>query len=173
MNHLDRFAKIRLLISDVDGVLTSGAIILSDLGHETKIFNVQDGFGIRLLMKQGIAFAIISSRSTPSVTIRMQKLGVQHIYQGNENKLPAFEELLNQLQLSPDQVAYIGDDWPDLRLLERVGLAIAVANAVPEVKTKAHYITSCPGGSGAVREVVMKILQAQGIYEEALAEYIK
>lgn len=171
MIDLTAFATIRLLISDVDGVLTSGDIILSDSGEETKVFNVQDGFAIRLLLKQNIPFAVISSRQVECVRHRMHNLGVQHIYQGNENKIPAFETLLTQLNILPEQVAYIGDDWPDLPLLRRVGLPIAVANAVCEVKSVARYITSATGGSGAVREVIINLLRAQNKYESLLAEY--
>jgi 3-deoxy-D-manno-octulosonate 8-phosphate phosphatase (KDO 8-P phosphatase) len=173
MVDLTLFANIRLLISDVDGVLTAGDIIISDSGAETKIFHVHDGFAIQLLLQQGIEFAAISARSTPTVQLRMEKLGVTHFYQGNKNKLPAFLALLEQLSLQPQQVAYIGDDWVDLPLLNRVGLPIAVANAVSEVKAKARYITACRGGSGAVREVIMHLLQAQGLYDTALAKYDK
>jgi len=169
MNKL--FANIRLVISDVDGVLTAGEIILADSGDEMKIFHVHDGLGIRLLLKQGIEFAVISARSTRTVQLRMEKLGVQHVYQGNENKIPAFEALLDKLGVTPEEVAYIGDDWLDLPLFNRVGLPIAVANAAPEVKAKARYITTCCGGSGAVREVAMQLLRAQGCYEALLAEY--
>ena len=171
MTDLTLFAGIRLVISDVDGVLTSGDIIISDSGDETKIFNVQDGFGIRLLLKQGIAFAVISARSTRTVQVRMEKLGVQHVYQGSENKIPAFEALLDKLALKPEEVAYVGDDWADLPVLNRVGLPIAVANAMPEVKARARYITTALGGSGAIREVAMQLLRAQGCYDSLLAQY--
>lgn len=171
MHDLTLFKNIRLVISDVDGVLTAGDIIISDSGEETKMFNVHDGFGIRLLLKQGIEFAVISARCTRTVQVRMEKLGVPHVYQGNENKIPAFEALLDKLALKPEEVAYIGDDWADLPLLNRVGLPIAVANAVPEVKAKARYITTAAGGSGAVREVAIQLLRAQGHYDALLAQY--
>lgn len=167
------FENIKLLICDVDGVMTSGEIILSDLNHEIKAFHVHDGFGIQLLLQNNIEVAVISSRNTPSVNERMAKLGVKHVYQGIQEKLVAFESLLKKLQIKDQHVAYIGDDWPDLPVLNRVGMPIAVSNAVPEVQAQAKYITTCPGGRGAVREVVMKILAAQGHDKTLLAKYNK
>ncbi len=165
------FSSIKLLISDVDGVMTAGHIIISDLGHEIKVFNVHDGLGILLLLKKQIGVAVLSSRECVGVTKRCEMLGIKHVYQGIKNKALAFEELLKIYKVKPEEVAYIGDDWQDLCVFNRVGLAIAVENAVPEVKAKAGYITKLKGGEGAVREVAIKILQAQGAYEALLAEY--
>ncbi|MCD6046419.1 MAG: kdsC [Gammaproteobacteria bacterium] len=168
----DLFAKIKLLIADVDGVMTSGDICITDEGKEIKTFNVQDGFGIRLLLVNKIDFAVITSRSCQAVDLRMKYLGVKHVFQGAKDKLPVFKSLLNDLKIEAHEVAYIGDDWPDLPVLCQVGLPIAVANAVPEVKARALYTTDCVGGAGAVREVVMHILRAKNLYESALANFI-
>ena len=138
------FSPIKLLICDVDGVLTSGEIIVSDQHHEIKAFHVHDGFGIELLLKKNIEVAIISGRNVPSVEKRAQQLGIKHVYQGATQKVIALEDLLKKLQLDPQAVACVGDDWPDLPLFHRVGLPIAVANAVPEVKAKTAYITHFP-----------------------------
>jgi 3-deoxy-D-manno-octulosonate 8-phosphate phosphatase (KDO 8-P phosphatase) len=167
----DLFAKVKLLIADVDGVMTAGGICITDEGKEIKTFHVQDGFGIRLLLVNQIEFAVITSRSCQAVDLRMKYLGVKHVFQGAKDKLPVFKSLLNDLKIEAEEVAYIGDDWPDLPVLCQVGLPIAVANAVPEVKARALYTTDCVGGAGAVREVAMHILQAKKLYEAALASY--
>ena len=171
MNNDESFKGIKLLVTDVDGVLTSGKVIRADSGEELRAFNTQDGFGIKILMGCGIEYAVISSKKSASTQLRMQQLGLNHIYLGYENKVPALEDLLQKLNLSPEQVAYMGDDWPDIAIFNRVGLPIAVANAVLEVKNKAQYVTESTGGKGAVREVIMRILQAQGLYESLLAQY--
>ncbi len=149
---------IQLLILDVDGVLTDGKVYLSADGDEQKSFYVQDGMGMVNLIRANIPIAIISGRSSGSVTRRMQELGVKHVFQGIENKLPTFEQLIKDLGISAEHVAYVGDDTPDLTIMQHVGYKIAVANAVPEVRSMADWVTQRNGGEGAVREVCDWIL---------------
>ncbi len=152
--------SIRLLISDVDGVLTDGSVWLDGAGNEIKRFHIHDGLGIKRLQQQGIIFAIISGRDCPAVTKRMQMLNVQHVYQGcGHDKIPALEHLLNQVQLPASAAAYVGDDLPDIAVMQRVGFGIAVANAVAEVKAQADWVTTLPGGQGAIREVCEHVLK--------------
>ena len=155
-------AGIRLAAFDVDGVLTDGRFWLSDDGVESKAFHTQDGFGLKKLLAAGIDVAIISSRSSGAVSRRMQELGVRHVLQGVPDKVEVFHVLIAELQLSPSDCAYTGDDMPDLPLLREVGFAIAVANAVPEVKAACDYTTRAPGGSGAVREICELLLTTRG-----------
>ncbi len=168
----EQWAKLKLVILDVDGVLTDGRLYLSDQREELKAFHVQDGFGIRLLLRCGVQVAVITSRSSPLVEWRMQSLGVTHIYQGAHAKLPVFQALLTELQINASEVAYMGDDWPDLPVLNQVGIPIAVANAVAEVVVQAHYQTQRAGGEGAVREVADIIVKAKGCYQQELARYM-
>lgn len=167
-----RAQNIKLLILDVDGVLSDGRIYLNEQGIESKAFHVHDGLGIKLLQQAGVVVAVISSRSTPIVSVRMTNLGVKYIYQGRENKLAAFNELLGLLSLKPEQVAYAGDDLVDIPLLRRAGLAIAVANANTAIMPYSHWITKVEGGKGAVREICEFILTAQDKWQNALAKYI-
>jgi 3-deoxy-D-manno-octulosonate 8-phosphate phosphatase (KDO 8-P phosphatase) len=154
-------AGIRLVAFDVDGVFTDGRFYLSDHGIESKSFNTQDGYGIRCLLKAGIAVAIISGRSSGAVAKRMQELGVRHVIQGCKDKIAAFESLTKELAIDDADCAYVGDDLPDLPLLHRVGFAIAVANAVSELPGQCDYTTTARGGHGAVREVCDLVLAAQ------------
>lgn len=154
-------AGIRLVAFDVDGVFTDGRFYLSDHGIESKSFNTQDGYGIRCLLKAGIAVAIISGRSSGAVAKRMQELGVRHVIQGCKDKIAAFESLTKELAIDDADCAYVGDDLPDLPLLHRVGFAIAVANAVSELPGQCNYTTTARGGHGAVREVCDLVLAAQ------------
>jgi len=165
------FSSVKLLICDVDGVLTRGDIAFLDTGDEMKTFHTQDGLGMRLLLDESIWIAGITKRRCNGVSLRFEQLGIKHLYQGVQDKLPVFEKLLDELELPASAVAYMGDDWPDLPVLNRVGLPIAVANAVPEVKAKAKYITTMEGGKGAVREVAMCILQAKGLMAKVLGQY--
>lgn len=165
--------RIKLLICDVDGVLTNGQIYIGNHGEdELKVFHVHDGLGMKLLLSQGIEVAIISSRCSQLVQLRMQQLGVKHVFQGCEDKLPVFIQLTQQLGLTFPQVAYMGDDLPDLPLIRKAGLGCAVANALPIIKQYADYQTQIPGGFGAVREVCDLILQAQNRIETVLAPYV-
>lgn len=156
-----KIRNIKLLILDVDGVLTDGKIWLTPNGDEMKSFHIHDGMGIKNLQNAGIPIAIISNRKSSIVTARMQELGVQHIYQGKASKISVFEALLSQLNLSKNTVAYVGDDLADLPVMEQVGLSIAVANAVAQVKEQSDWQTKKIGGNGAVREVCDMILHYQ------------
>jgi 3-deoxy-D-manno-octulosonate 8-phosphate phosphatase (KDO 8-P phosphatase) len=154
-------ADVRLAAFDVDGVFTDGRFYLSDDGVESKAFSTQDGYGIKQLLAADIHVAIISSRKSQAVAHRMSELGVRHVIQGASDKAVAFESLLTALQLSSDVCVYVGDDIPDLPVLKRVGFAIAVANAVDEVKQQSDLTTRAAGGCGAVREVCELLLRAR------------
>ncbi|AAO90289.1 3-deoxy-manno-octulosonate-8-phosphatase KdsC [Coxiella burnetii] len=154
----ERARRIKLLILDVDGVLTDGRLIYSSRGEILKVFHVHDGLGIKQLLKAGIEVAIISSRKSKAVSRRAAELGIRHVFQGQPDKRIAFKKLLSQLKLDEKQVAYVGDDLPDLPIMQQVGLAIAVTNALPAVQQQAHWKTRKEGGQGAVREVCDFIL---------------
>ena len=158
---IERASRIRLLICDVDGVLTDGKLFFTPDGQEIKCFHARDGHGIKLLQRTGVTTAVISGRNSPIVSLRMNSLGVSHVYQGRENKLEPFYEILTSLELQPEQTAYVGDDVLDQPLLNRVGLAVAVADAHASLFDTVHWITRLPGGHGAVREVCDLIMQAQ------------
>jgi len=158
---LDRLAQLRLVAFDVDGVFTDGRFYLSDDGKETKAFHTQDGYGIRQLLLSGVAVAVISGRHSPAVEKRMDELGVEHVVLGCKNKVAALSELANSLNIDLTDCAYVGDDFPDLALLETVGLSIAVANGVAAVQERCDYITRKPGGFGAVREVCDLVVAAK------------
>ena len=153
--------NIKLVAFDVDGVFTDGRFYLSNEGIESKAFNTQDGYGIRQLLDAGVAVAVISGRQSGAVEKRMAELGVQHVVQGCRDKVTAFDEIIAALNIVADECAYVGDDIPDLPLLNHVGFAIAVANAVPTLHDQCDYSTSAAGGFGAVREVCELILGAQ------------
>ena len=172
-NCLPLAKEIRLLLLDVDGVLTDGSIVYGNSGTELKAFNIKDGFGIRLLREAGVEVGIITARRSEAVERRAQDLKLAHLYQGVGNKIEAFAEILAAQKLAPQQVAYMGDDWLDLPLLSRVGLAVTVADAVAEVKAVAHYVTRQAGGRGAVRELCELIIEARGRREELLARYLR
>jgi 3-deoxy-D-manno-octulosonate 8-phosphate phosphatase (KDO 8-P phosphatase) len=165
--------EIRLLLLDVDGVLTDGSIVYGNAGTELKAFNIKDGFGIRLLREAGVEVGIITARRSEAVERRAQDLKLTHVYQGVGNKIEAFSEILAAQKLTPREVAYMGDDWLDLPLLSRVGLAVTVADAVAEVKEVAHYVTRQAGGRGAVRELCELIIEARGLREELLGRYLR
>jgi 3-deoxy-D-manno-octulosonate 8-phosphate phosphatase (KDO 8-P phosphatase) len=167
-----RAKKIKLIIFDVDGVLTDGGLYFSDEGIELKRFNSLDGLGIKLLKKSGVEPAVISARDTPNVAHRMNNLGIEHFYQGQNDKLIAFNELLKKLSLKAEQVAYVGDDVIDLPVMRNIGLPIAVANAHDLVKDNACLITQKRGGHGAVREACDFILKAQDNYDSAMSAYL-
>jgi 3-deoxy-D-manno-octulosonate 8-phosphate phosphatase (KDO 8-P phosphatase) len=152
---------IRLIGFDVDGVFTDGRFYLSDDGVELKAFSTQDGFGIRQLLQNGIEVAVISGRRSAAVERRMAELDVRHVEQGCRDKVAAFERIMKELGIARAQTAFVGDDLPDLAVLEHAGFAIAVANAVPEIKAQCDLTTTCPGGSGAVREICDLLLGAR------------
>ena len=152
--------RIRLVAFDVDGVFTDGRFYLSNDGVESKSFNTQDGFGIRQLINAGIQVAVISGRKSAAVEQRMAELGVNHVVQGCRDKVAALDDICASQQLTTNQCAFVGDDVPDLPLLNAVGFSIAVANAVPEVREQCDYTTTASGGLGAVREVCELVLAA-------------
>lgn len=173
MNELiQRGKNIKLAVFDVDGVLTDGRLYFLEDGSEFKTFNTLDGQGIKMLINSGVVTAIISGRKTPVVERRAKNLGIAHLYQGREDKLVVLDGLLQQLHLSYEQVAYLGDDLPDLPVIRRVGLGMAVANAASFVRQHAHGITQAKGGEGAAREFCELILSAQGNLEAAHAAYL-
>jgi 3-deoxy-D-manno-octulosonate 8-phosphate phosphatase (KDO 8-P phosphatase) len=157
-----RAAKIRMLVLDVDGVLTDGKLYFDHAGNELKAFNTRDGLGMKALQRSGIEVAVITGRKSEAVSHRMAQLEIQHVYQGREDKLNAFLHLLELTGLEASQVCFAGDDWIDLPLLLRVGLAVSVADGEERVKEHAHWITQRNGGDGAVREICNLILAAQG-----------
>lgn len=155
-----RAANIRLLVLDVDGVLTDGRLYFTADGETMKAFHVRDGAGIVQLRRAGIQVAIISGRNSPAVTVRMQELGVMHVHQGIHDKRTTLLSLMNQLGVRAEQVACVGDDTPDLAMYGAAGLNFAVADAHPQVRAAAHHVTQLNGGTGAVREVCDLILSA-------------
>lgn len=169
---LEKAARIRLAIFDVDGVLTDGSLYLGDDGQEYKAFNSKDGLGMKLLQSSGVEIAIITARTSQVVALRMQSLGIDRLYQGRRDKLPAFHELLQRLDLQPDRVAYVGDDLLDLPIMGRVGLAITVHDANHEVVKRAHWQTRARGGQGAAREVCELLMKAQGTYQTMLQRFV-
>lgn len=169
---LEKAAKIKLLVFDVDGVLTDGSLIVGDDGEEYKAFYSKDGLGMKMLQQTGVKIAVITARTSNVVTHRMQSLGIKHIYQGQLEKLPAFEKILNELDLSEEQAAYVGDDVIDLPIMLRTGLAVTVADAHPLVKQHAHWQTPQCGGRGAARDVCELIMQAQGTLETQFQKYL-
>ncbi|MCP3688372.1 MAG: 3-deoxy-manno-octulosonate-8-phosphatase KdsC [Gammaproteobacteria bacterium] len=169
----DKASAVRLVIFDIDGVLTNGGLQFDNQGREYKTFNSLDGQGIRMLLECGIEVAIITGRQSDLVEHRMRDLGVELIYQGNRDKRPAFAELLNKTGLQASQVAYLGDDLPDLPVMSRVGLAIAVQNAHAFVKQQADWETKASGGTGAAREACDFILSVQGKLDAKQASYLQ
>jgi 3-deoxy-D-manno-octulosonate 8-phosphate phosphatase (KDO 8-P phosphatase) len=163
---LARARGIRLLILDVDGVLTDGRLYFDAKGETLKVFHVRDGHGIKMAQRGGIEVAMVSGRRSDAAFHRARELGVTRFYEGVRDKVAILEELLAALNLTPPQVAAVGDELVDLPLFHRVGLGVAVADAVPEVRAAAHWVTTLPGGQGAVREVCDLLLKAQGRWEE-------
>lgn len=164
---------IRMVIFDVDGVLTTGKLFYGPHGMEHKEFHVHDGQGIKLLQKSGVEIGIITTCKTKAVTQRMKDLDIQYVYQGTLDKLAAFDDLKQKTHLTNEQIAYVGDDLPDLPVMLSVGLSIAVANASETVQRYASWITKAKGGDGAAREVCELIMSAQGTYETILAHYLQ
>ena len=168
----EKALNVRLLALDVDGVLTDGRLYFAEDGQEFKTFDTQDGHGIKMLQAAGIEVAIITGRTTKLVQRRAGNLGIHHLLQGREDKLVALRELTGELGIALDEVAYVGDDCPDLPAILAVGLGVAVANAHAELRARADHVTTLAGGRGAVREVCDLLLQAQGRYDTALAPYL-
>ncbi len=173
MDEIREKAKhLKLLILDVDGVLTDGRLFFDHSGTEYKCFHARDGHGIKLLRQTGVEVAVISGRKSESVALRMKSLGVELVYQGHENKIAAFNEIIQTLGIEASQAAHVGDDLLDLPLMVRVGLAIAVQDANPSVKEYADWCTQTPGGQGAVREICDFIMQSQDNFDDVLKSYL-
>jgi 3-deoxy-D-manno-octulosonate 8-phosphate phosphatase (KDO 8-P phosphatase) len=170
-----RAAKIKMLLMDVDGVLTNGKLynVPGPEGHmvETKGFDSQDGIALQWLNWKGIKTGVISGRVSPATAERARQCKMAYVYQGHIEKVPILEEILADAKIDLSEVAYVGDDLTDVVIMRRVGLAIATANARPEVKKVAHHVTAAPGGDGAIREVVELLLNAQGLWGEILRHY--
>lgn len=169
----NKLKNIKLAIFDIDGVFTDGKLYIDNYGNELRAFNVQDGQGIKLLIDAGLEVAIISAKDSEMVKLRMNSLGVYHLYLGYENKRIAYQALLDKLNLTPHDVVYTGDDLPDLPLIIKSACGIAVNNANSFIKENADYITKENGGNGAVREVCELILTAQGKFQHLLNEFLE
>ena len=169
---LDKASRIRLLALDVDGVLTDGRLYYDHAGNELKAFNVRDGLGMKALQRFGIRTALITGRNSTVVAHRAQELGIDYVYQGCADKLQAFGELLETSGRTAAEICFAGDDWVDIPLLDRVGLAVTVEDADSLVKSHTHWVTSRPGGQGAVREICDLILHAQGHVRSLLQEIL-
>jgi 3-deoxy-D-manno-octulosonate 8-phosphate phosphatase (KDO 8-P phosphatase) len=169
---LRRAANIKLVIFDVDGVLTDGRLIIDDRGVEYKAFHSRDGHGMKMLQETGVQIGIITGRSSEVVTHRMANLGVTHVYQGQKDKVVAYEEVKTKLGLAAEQIAFVGDDVVDLPVMRRVGFAVAVADAHEFVKKHAHWHTPSGGGRGAARDVCELIMEAQRQLHAKLSEYV-
>jgi len=164
--------RIKMVLLDVDGVLTSGGIILDDDGKQYKVFHVRDGHGIKLLQREGIKVGIITGRTSEVVLRRAKELSIEEVYQGSHDKLKAYEQIKQKHGLKDEQICYIGDDIVDIPVLKRVGLPVAVADATEETKSVSMLITRSPGGRGAVREVAEFILKAQQKWEAIIGRYM-
>lgn len=168
---IEKMKTIRLLVLDVDGVMTDGKIIMNDMGREVKNFDVKDGHGIKILMRCGIDVILLTGRRSAVVEHRAKDIGIEEVYQGIYNKLEKFEEILQNKSFNYENIAFVGDDIVDIPLLKRVGFAVAVADATEDVKECVDYITKKAGGDGAVREVCELILQAQGKWIDVAKRY--
>lgn len=168
-----RASHIKLLLMDCDGVLTDGRLWLTEDGNEQKAFHTHDGLGLSLFNRSGLKSGIISGRDASSVERRAKELGIEFVRQGDEHKMAAYEEVLRQAGVDEDEVAFVGDDLTDIPLMRRSELAVAVADAMEETRSVAHYITRATGGRGAVREVVELILKSQGRWNDIVEQYLK
>jgi 3-deoxy-D-manno-octulosonate 8-phosphate phosphatase (KDO 8-P phosphatase) len=166
------FADIQILVLDVDGVLTDGTLVIHSDGGESKFFNTHDGHGIRMWQRAGLKVALLSGRASESTRRRAEQLNIEYVFEDCFDKLPVLKEFLAKLGLSPEAVAYVGDDLMDLPVIRFVGFGAAVANAVDDLKKCADYVTECPGGRGAVREVIEYILKNTGKWQELMKRYL-
>ncbi len=171
MNLTEKINKIKLLLLDVDGVLTDGSVILGESDQEFKIFNIKDGLGIKLAQAAGLEVGMITGRTSTAVQRRAEELGIHILYQGQSDKQTAYERIRAELGLNADQIAFVGDDLNDLPVLRRVGLSCTVADASEEVKKQVDYISQLPGGKGAVREIIEWILKRQGKWEMVIQKF--
>lgn len=170
---VERASRVKMLVLDVDGVLTDGRLYFDNQGNEMKAFCTRDGLGIKALQGQGIELAFITGRQSEIVAQRASQLGVKHVYQGRNDKLNAFNELLSDTGMEEENVCYSGDDWIDIPVLDRVGLSVTVADADRVVKNRVHWVTSRGGGKGAVREICDLILAARGLDQRVLDGILK
>ena len=170
---MERAGRLKLMIFDVDGVLTDGSLYYSERGEELKVFNIQDGHGIKMLRQYGVEVALVTARKSRAVELRAANLGLAHLHQGVEDKRTAYAALLAQLNLAAEQAGCMGDDLLDLPLITRCGFAATVPAAPDALKSRAHYVTRAPGGHGAVREVCEFILRAQGALERAISAHLQ
>ena len=166
-----RLARVELLLLDVDGVLTDGRVVLDDNGVESKFFDVRDGHGLKMLQRAGVGVGLVTGRRSRVVELRARELGIDEVHQGVKDKLAVVRRVLSRRELSPERVAYVGDDVVDLPVMLQVGLAITVADAPGYVQERAHWVTAAGGGRGAVREVCEALLHARGCWEELTARY--
>ncbi len=172
-NIIQKIRQIQCLICDVDGVLTDGRLYIDNHGNEMKAFHVQDGMGLKLLMAVGINVSVITTSNNGVIDNRMAQLGIEHYFKGHVDKRQAYHGLKDKLKLNDEQIAYIGDDYPDLPLIKWAGLGISVPNGVEQVKQQADWVTHAPGGNGAVREVCDALLTAKDCLNQALENYFK
>lgn len=163
---------VELVIFDVDGVFTDGGLYRGDDGQESKRFHAMDGLGLRMLADAGVQLAVITGRTSKVVEHRCAELDIQHVYQGQKDKLNAFENLQKQLNLDAENIAYMGDDIIDMPPMQRVGLAITVPGACTEIAEMAHWVSTRKGGNGAVRDACEFILKSKGLYQQAIARYL-
>jgi len=168
-----RASRIKLLLMDCDGVLTDGRLWLTPDGDEQKSFHTHDGLGLSLLDRAGLKSGIITGRNSKAAARRAAELGVEFVRQGESDKIAAFEAVLQQAGIAENEVAFVGDDLPDIPIMKRAELAVAVADAVEETRAAAHYVTQARGGRGAVREVVELILKSQGRWHDLVEDYLK
>ncbi len=167
---MEKAKNIKLVILDVDGVMTDGHIIIDDNGVESRNFDIKDGMGVVVLMMSGVEVAIITSKKSVAVRHRAEELKIKRFYEGIKKKTEPYEEMLKDMGITDEQVCYVGDDLVDLSMMKRVGLPVAVADAVQDVKDRAEYVTQARGGRGAVREVAEMILKTQGKWDAILAK---
>jgi 3-deoxy-D-manno-octulosonate 8-phosphate phosphatase (KDO 8-P phosphatase) len=165
---IERMKRIKMILLDVDGVLTDGGIILGNEGEEIKKFDIQDGMGVTLARMAGMKVGIITGRQSSLVERRAKELNMDVVMQGFFHKLPAYQEILRSYPFEENEICYMGDDFLDLEVLERVGLAVTPANGRPQIKAMAHFVTQASGGKGAVRELVDTIITAKGMWDEVV-----
>ncbi|MCS6957015.1 MAG: HAD hydrolase family protein [Aquificaceae bacterium] len=171
MDIKERATRVKILLLDVDGVLTDGRLYYTSQGEEIKVFNVKDGLGIKLAQRANIRIGVISGRKSLALINRLEELGIEEIHLGLNNKLPILEEILGRLSLKYENVAFLGDDYVDLPVLRRVGFPMVVADSPEELKRHAIYVTKAKGGEGAVREAIEFLLKQRGQWEEAVKHY--
>lgn len=169
---LEQAKSVRLVLFDVDGVLTDGRLFIGDDGQEYKAFNSKDGHGMKMLIRSGVEIGIITGRTSRVVEHRVSDLGIKHVFQGCADKLPVYEQLIRDQGLTPEQTAFVGDDVVDLPIMLRAGLALSVADAHPLAKHYAHWSAPLGGGQGAARQICEMIMFAQGHYANAMQQYL-